>query len=149
MTLLLNEYIRNVEHIRLKKGNKLKCGIYESCGGDTIVRNSGKIFTTSSNPDESALWSIMRVVTEKSSMGVEEMKRRFKLIRMVYNIDEDLLVLFKSGSSDKTPDGLLDKQNFNICTESLGISTFVKDQLFRVFNHNRDGLMDLQEFSIG
>ena len=77
MTMLLNEYIRNVETIRQQKNNKVKNFVYDEFMSDTTMRNSGKVFSFSSNPDESALYSVMRVVSEKSSMGIDEMKRRF------------------------------------------------------------------------
>ncbi|EFC49604.1 EF-hand domain-containing protein [Naegleria gruberi] len=135
MTMLLNEYIRNVETIRQQKNNKVKNFVYDEFMSDTTMRNSGKVFSFSSNPDESALYSVMRVVSEKSSMGIDEMKH--------------LLQIFKNASSDKTADGLMDKTSFYNFIDTFGITCYVKEQLFRVFDQNRDGYLDLQDFSIG
>ena len=43
----------------------------------------------------------------------------------------------------------MDKSSFYNFIDTFGITCYVKEQLFRVFDQNRDGYLDLQDFSIG
>jgi len=59
------------------------------------------------------------------------------------------LKTFKSASNTKTGDGLIDKHGFFDCVNNLGMSKYVQEQLFRVFDLNMDGYLDFREYCIG
>ncbi|KAL0488219.1 neurocalcin-delta [Acrasis kona] len=113
---------------------KIKSSISTSQSNSAPVTHRRR-FGLRANPDHSAVVSIRREVFEKSSLTQDDIKA--------------ILYFFKKYNPHKTVDGLLNKKQFSEYGESLGISDFLQEQLFRIFDLDQDGLLDFREFTIG
>ena len=81
------------------------------------------------------MFSVVRIITQQTNLTMDE-------VRLLMNT-------FKEYSSSKTVDGLLDKRRFELCTSKLlNASSFLSDQLFRVFDSRSESTIDFNDFVV-
>ncbi len=87
------------------------------------------------NKEESAMYALVRQVSQQSSMQLNELKV--------------LTQMFKQYSNTKSVEGTMDKKNFEICCQKLlNANSFLIDQLFRVMDTRNENYVDFNDFVV-
>ena len=69
---MLNEFILNVEKRRQQKITQIvREGVYDQ---PDLTADMKRKFANGDRPDDSAVWSVLREVSERSHMGIEDVK---------------------------------------------------------------------------
>jgi Ca2+-binding EF-hand superfamily protein len=85
--------------------------------------------------EDTAVFTVVRIINQQTNLKMDE-------VRLLMNS-------FKSYSTPKTVDGLMDRKSFEVCVNKLlGVGTFLSDQLFRVLDTRCEGSIDFNDFVV-